>query len=164
LIFQIERLDRNLDPPRYRSIHAHRPTFTSALAPCNPDRNDAVYSTVRRFGLRTPLFAPPIAKVAGGSTMWGRKYDAIAEFFGNCIVYASVCSLNATMWEAAVQRATFNAASTSSTRSSVSSRPSDIRSRPSEIPSSALASSVRFLCVVVAGWVIRLFASPRLLE
>ena len=32
------------------------------------------------------------------------------------------------------------------------------------MPSSARASSVRFLCVVVAGWVIRLLASPRLLE
>ena len=60
--------------------------------------------------------------------------------------------------------ATFSAWSISSIRSSASSSPTESRSVPGPMPSSARASSVRFLCVVVAGWVIRLLASPRLLE
>ena len=64
----------------------------------------------------------------------------------------------------AVHRAAFSAISMSSIRSSASSRPIEMRSVPGPMPSSARASSVRFLCVVVAGCVIRLLASPRLLE
>jgi phosphatidylglycerophosphate synthase len=57
-----------------------------------------------------------------------------------------------------------SARSKSSTRSSASSMPTESRTIPGLIPSSSRASSARFLCVVVAGWVIRLLASPRLLE
>jgi hypothetical protein len=42
--------------------------------------------------------------------------------------------------------------------------PTESRTMPGPIPSSSRASSERFLWVVVAGWVIRLLLSPRLLE
>ena len=49
-------------------------------------------------------------------------------------------------------------------RSSGCSRPTESLTRPSETPISARSSGVKRWCVVVAGWVIRLLASPRLLE
>ena len=52
----------------------------------------------------------------------------------------------------------------SAARSSKASRPTESRSMPSVMPSSARASGLRRWWVVVAGCVIRLLASPRLLE
>src|SRR5579871_2664410 len=56
------------------------------------------------------------------------------------------------------------ACSRSSQISSASSRPTERRNRPEVTPSSARASGVSLEWVVVSGWVIRLLASPRLLE
>src|SRR5262249_7900274 len=56
-----------------------------------------------------------------------------------------------------------SAVTRSSTRSSGCSSPHDSRTSPSVMPSSARAAGVRRWCVVVAGCVIRLLASPRLL-
>src|SRR6266571_4633886 len=56
-----------------------------------------------------------------------------------------------------------SAPSRSSTTSSGCSRPAENRTRESLIPSSARSCGFRRWCVVVAGWVIRLLASPRLL-
>ena len=57
-----------------------------------------------------------------------------------------------------------SAASRSSHRSSGCSSPHDRRTIPSVMPSSARAAGPMRWCVVVAGWVIRLLASPRLFE
>ena len=52
----------------------------------------------------------------------------------------------------------------SSSRSASASSPADKRTNQSPMPSSARASGLRRECVVVAGWVTRLFESPRLFE
>ena len=62
------------------------------------------------------------------------------------------------------QTAAASARSISAARSVTASRPTESRSMPSVMPSSARASGLSRWCVVVAGWVIRLLASPRLLE
>src|SRR6266404_4639453 len=49
-------------------------------------------------------------------------------------------------------------------RSTSASRPADSRTSPSPMPSAARSSGLSLECVVVAGWVTRLFESPRLLE
>ena len=54
--------------------------------------------------------------------------------------------------------------SRSSTMSSGCSSPTESRTKPSLMPSSARCAGVSRWCVVVAGWVIRLLASPRLLQ
>ena len=57
-----------------------------------------------------------------------------------------------------------NPRSKSSIMSMTSSRPTDNRTIPGEIPTFARSSTVNLEWVVVDGWVIRLLASPRLLE
>ena len=57
-----------------------------------------------------------------------------------------------------------SACTRSAMTSSASSRPTDSRTVPSLMPSLARSSAPMRMCVVVAGWVTRLLASPRLLE
>ena len=55
-----------------------------------------------------------------------------------------------------------NACSRSQTRSSTDSVPTESRTVPGPTPPAASSSSLSWRCVVLAGWMIRLLASPTL--
>src|SRR5215472_5227087 len=131
--------------------------------------------------------AAPVAILAGGmswqwlagrTTLWARflgteappdricrqRLCAQAIPCAECHSTGGRACTGPSMWPNSFARhAAFSATSKSSTRSSGCSRPHESRTSPSLMPSSARAAGVRRWCVVVAGWVIRLLASPRLL-